>query len=116
MNEHRQEGIYLGAGQWAESENRALVAAGFRLTHEEADLWSKDGVSFGRKAALQSAGQPVHPNTAKDKDGFNERPEFSRVPLASPAAPRVRLRASEPRSRGVGAIEGVFGKAPGPVG
>ena len=65
MNEHRQEGIYLGAGQWAESENQALVAAGFTLTYEEADLWSKDGVLFGRKAALASLGQTLHPNTAR---------------------------------------------------
>ena len=60
MNEHRQEGIYLGAGQWAESENRVLVATGFALTHEETDLWSKDGVLYGRKAALESAGLPLH--------------------------------------------------------
>ena len=71
MNEHRQEGIYLGGGRWATSENQALDATGFALTHEEADLWSKDDVLFGRKAALESAGQPVHPNTAKDKDAFN---------------------------------------------
>ena len=73
MNDHWKETIYLGAGQWAQSENQALVAAGFVLTHEEADLWSKDGVLCGRKAALESAGLPLHPNnTAKDKDGFNE--------------------------------------------
>ena len=76
MNDHRtprqQEGIYLGADQWAESENQALVAAGFELMGKNADLWSKDGVWYGRKAALQSAGQALHPNTAKAKDGFNE--------------------------------------------
>ena len=63
MNEHRQKGIYLGAGQWSGSENQALVATGFALTHEEADLWSKDGVLFGRKAALDSAGLPLHPSS-----------------------------------------------------
>jgi hypothetical protein len=76
MNEHhtprQQEGIYLGAGQWAESENQALVAAGFALMNEEYNLWSKDGVLFGRKAALQAAGQALHPSSAKDKDVFNE--------------------------------------------
>jgi hypothetical protein len=54
---------YLGAGQWTERENQALVAAGFALMHEEDDLWSKNGVLFGRKAALQSARQPLHPST-----------------------------------------------------
>jgi hypothetical protein len=69
---HQQERIYLGAAQWAESENQALVASGFESTNEEYDLWSKDSVLFGRTAALQSAGQALHPSTAKDKDVFNE--------------------------------------------
>ena len=58
--------IYLGAGQWAENENQALVTAGFALTNEEYDLWSKDGVLFGRKAALQSAGLALHPSSANE--------------------------------------------------
>jgi hypothetical protein len=76
MNDHRtprqQEGIYLGAGQWAESENQALVASGFESTDKDNNLWNKDGVLFGRRAALQSAGQVMHPSSAKDKDVFNE--------------------------------------------
>ena len=77
MNDHRtprqQEQMYLGAGQqWAESENQALVASGFESTNEDDDLWSKDGVLFGRNAALQSAGQALHMSSAKDKDVFNE--------------------------------------------
>ena len=33
----------------------ALVAAGFEPTEEEGTLWRKDGVLFGREAALQRA-------------------------------------------------------------
>jgi hypothetical protein len=40
--------------QWTERENQALVAAGFESADEEVGLWSKDGVWFGRKAALQN--------------------------------------------------------------
>jgi hypothetical protein len=72
MNDQWKEKIYLGAGRWAESENQALVAAGFALMYEKDDLWSKDGVLFGRKAALASAGSPLYTSTAKDKDVFNE--------------------------------------------
>ena len=36
-------------------EDLALVAGGFERTGEEGTLWRKDGVWFGREAALQSA-------------------------------------------------------------
>jgi hypothetical protein len=36
-------------------ENSALAEAGFQLLIEEGDLWSRNGVLFGREAALQSA-------------------------------------------------------------
>ena len=36
-------------------EDFALIAAGFEPTEEEGTLWRKDGVLFGREAALQSA-------------------------------------------------------------
>jgi hypothetical protein len=42
--------------QWTEGENRDLVAGGFDGLGEEDDLWSKDGVWFGRNAALQKRG------------------------------------------------------------
>jgi hypothetical protein len=43
----------------------ALVAAGFEPT-EEGALWRKDGVWFGREAALQSARKELSENrTAK---------------------------------------------------
>ena len=48
--------------QWVQRENRTLLAAGFEPTYEENDLWIKDGVWFGRKAALQRARQT--PTTA----------------------------------------------------
>ena len=47
-----------GQGPWTEeSDNRALGIAGFERHDEEADLWSKDGVLFGRNAALQNSGR-----------------------------------------------------------
>ncbi len=36
-------------------EDFALAAAGFEPTEEEGTLWRKDGVLFGREAALQRA-------------------------------------------------------------
>lgn len=42
---------------WIERENRTLVAAGFESSDEEDNLWSKEGVWFGRNAALQNAWQ-----------------------------------------------------------
>jgi hypothetical protein len=54
----RQEGSDSAEGQWTDSEDQTLVASGFERQHdEEADLWSKDGVLFGRNAALQNSGQ-----------------------------------------------------------
>jgi hypothetical protein len=53
----RQGGSASGEEQWTEKENLALAAAGFELSGEEADMWSKDGVWFGRNAALQNLGQ-----------------------------------------------------------
>jgi hypothetical protein len=49
-----QRGSDSGAEQWTERENRALVAGGFESSDDEDDLWSKDGVWFGRNAALQN--------------------------------------------------------------
>jgi hypothetical protein len=46
--------------RWTERENRDLVAGGFELTDDEDDLWKKDGVWFGREAALQSASKEQH--------------------------------------------------------
>jgi hypothetical protein len=43
-------------GPWTERENRELVAAGFESPGEEDHLWRKDGVWFGRNAALQKLG------------------------------------------------------------
>ena len=49
-----QGGSASGEGPWTERENRDLVAGGFESPGEEDDLWSKDGVWFGRNAALQN--------------------------------------------------------------
>jgi hypothetical protein len=52
-----QEGSDSGEEQWTERENRVLRTAGFERQDEEADLWSQDGVLYGRNAALQNLGQ-----------------------------------------------------------
>ena len=65
-------GSASGEGPWTERENRDLAAGGFESPGEEYDLWSKDGVWFGRKAALQNLGQTRHPSIAKDKDVSDE--------------------------------------------
>ena len=52
----RQGGSASREGPWTERENRDLAAGGFESPGEEDDLWSKDGVWFGRKAALQNLG------------------------------------------------------------
>ena len=44
----------LSASAWRRREDSALVAAGFEAV-EEQDLWEKDGIVFGRGAALQKA-------------------------------------------------------------
>jgi hypothetical protein len=49
-----QGGSDSGEEPWTERENRDLVAGGFDRSGEEEDLWSKDGVWFGRNAALQN--------------------------------------------------------------
>ena len=50
-----QGGSDSGEGPSTERENQALVAAGFESTNgEDDDLWSKDGIYYGRKAALQA--------------------------------------------------------------
>jgi hypothetical protein len=46
-------------------ENQALMAMGFEPTHED-DLWRKDGVWFGRSAAMQKARQILLTSTNKD--------------------------------------------------
>jgi hypothetical protein len=56
----------MRAKQVTERENQLLVAAGFESTDEEDDVWIKDGVWYGRKAALQSAGQTLRESTGRD--------------------------------------------------
>jgi hypothetical protein len=54
-------------------EDFALVAAGFEPTEEEGTLWKKDGVCFGREAALQSARKELAKYiTAKENPDFRE--------------------------------------------
>jgi hypothetical protein len=51
-------------------EDLALVAAGFEPIEEEDTLWKKDGVCFGREAALQSARKELAEYiTAKENPG-----------------------------------------------
>ena len=49
-----QGGSDSAEGPGTERENRDLVAGGFESPGEGDDLWSKDGVWFGRSAALQN--------------------------------------------------------------
>ena len=49
-----QGGSDSGEEQWTEREDRDLVAGGFESPGEGDDLWNKDGVWFGRRAALQN--------------------------------------------------------------
>jgi hypothetical protein len=51
--------------QRTERENQALIAVGFESTGEEDDLWTKDGVWFGRRAALQSARRSLRESTGR---------------------------------------------------
>jgi hypothetical protein len=51
-----QDGSDSEEGAWSERENRDLVAGGFESSDDGDDLWSKDGVWYGRKAALQNLG------------------------------------------------------------
>ena len=55
---YTQEGE-MGVKRGTERENQLLVAAGYESTDQEDDLWTKDGVWFGRNAALQSARQTL---------------------------------------------------------
>ena len=55
----------MRANQQNERENQALVAAGFVTTDGEDDLWSKEGVWFGRNAALQSARRTLDVSTGR---------------------------------------------------
>jgi hypothetical protein len=52
QDDSRSLGFYLRQGM----EEKALVAASFESTDDEDDLWKKDGVWFGRNAALQQGG------------------------------------------------------------
>ena len=52
--------------QRTERENQALIAVGFESTGEEDDLWIKDGVWFGRRAALQSARRSLRESTGRE--------------------------------------------------
>ena len=56
----------MGAKQRTERENQALIAVGFESTGEEDDLWIKDGVWFGRRAALQSARRSLRESTGRE--------------------------------------------------
>ena len=56
----------MRANQQPERENQALVARGFVPTDGEDDLWCKEGVWFGRNAALQSARRTLHVSTGRD--------------------------------------------------
>ncbi len=56
----------MRANQQTEREKQVLVAAGFVPTDQEDDLWSKDGVWFGRNAALQSARQTLRTQTGSN--------------------------------------------------
>ncbi len=56
----------MRANQQTERENQALVAAGFVTTDGEDDLWSKEGVWFGRNAALQGARRTLRVSTGRD--------------------------------------------------
>ena len=46
------------------TEDQALMATGFEPTNKD-DLWRKNGVWFGRNAALQKARQTLHTNSGK---------------------------------------------------
>jgi hypothetical protein len=56
----------MGAKRGTERENQLLVAAGFESTDEEEDLWTKEGVWYGRNAALQSARRTLRATTGTD--------------------------------------------------
>ena len=56
----------MGAKRGTERENQLLVAAGFESTDEEEDLWNKEGVWYGRNAALQSARRTLRATTGTD--------------------------------------------------
>ena len=56
----------MRANQQTERENQVLVVAGFVPTDQEDDLWSKDGVWFGRNAALQSARRTLRAQTGSN--------------------------------------------------
>ncbi len=56
----------MRANQQTERENQVLVGAGFGPTGQEDDLWSKDGVWFGRNAALQSARRTLRTQTGSN--------------------------------------------------
>ena len=61
-----QGGSDSGEGPWIEGENGDLVGGGFETSGEEDDLWGKDGVWYGRNAALQSARRTLRATTGRD--------------------------------------------------
>ena len=69
-----QGGSDSGEELWTDRENRDLVDGGFDRSGEEDDLWSKDGVWFGRNAALQSARRTLRTNTGREV--FDEEAEL----------------------------------------
>jgi hypothetical protein len=59
--------------QWAQRENQALFAAGFEPTDiEKSALWIKDGVWYGRNAALQRVRQTLSMEST-DGEVYNEQ-------------------------------------------
>jgi hypothetical protein len=70
QDDSRSLGFYILQGM----EEKALDAAGFESTEDEDDLWKKDGVWFGRNAALQHR---------RKVDATNGKIIVSREPLGS---------------------------------
>ena len=62
-------------------EDLALVAAGFEPTEEEGTLWRKDGVWFGRQAALQSASKELRGGARTMTRPNEQMPVQSGIPL-----------------------------------
>jgi hypothetical protein len=52
--------------QRTERENQALIAMGFESTGEEDDLWTKNGVCYGRQVALQGALRKLRESTGRE--------------------------------------------------
>ena len=57
---HQGDGVNKEALAQRHKEDVMLVAAGFKPEDEGGDLWRRDGVSYGREAALQCAWREWH--------------------------------------------------------